>query len=128
MTYAERKFKLSKQDAAKKFSKWAQKPDAVAEAAQISQAQRDLWDSLNAFVVERGGAIISIRHAWPIRLEVEPESKLPDKLREAGHDPIFLERDTRIGAPISSQRGRWVNLNSAYSFRTVEVYQVRLPK
>jgi hypothetical protein len=61
-------------------------------------------------------------------LEVDPESKLPDKLRELGYDPIFLERDTKLGPPISVRQGWRANLNNGYSFRTVNVYELRLPK
>ena len=67
MSYAERKARLSKKDIAR-LSKWAaQKPNAADEAAKVTQQRRDLWDALNQFVTERGGAITSVKYQNPIR-------------------------------------------------------------
>jgi hypothetical protein len=126
MAYADRKHTLSKKQLAA-MSKWAaQKPDAVAEKAKITEKQRDLWDALNQYVTERGAMIVSVKHANPVRLEVPLDSELPAKLRELGYDPIYCEQATRIGAPVSTKRGRWTNLNNGYSFRTVDVFELRL--
>jgi hypothetical protein len=128
MAYADRKFRLSKQDVAK-LSKWAApKPDAAAEKAKITQQRRDLWDAINSFVTERGGFIVSVKYASPMRMECDPESKLPEKLREADHDPVFLQQETRLGAPISTREGWRTNLNNGYSFHVRNVYELRLPK
>jgi hypothetical protein len=115
---------MSKMDRAT-LSKWANKP---RDEVKVDQTKRDLWDGLNAFVGERGGAITSVRHTWPIRLEVDPESKLPEKLIELGHDLIFCSQETRIGPAVSVRHGWRTNVNGAYSFRTVDVYSIRLPK
>jgi hypothetical protein len=131
MAYAERKFKLSKQDAAKKFSKWAQKPGTVDETAKVSERQRDLWDALNQYVTERGALIVSVKHANPLTLEVPLESPLVDKLREQGLDLIFCERRNRLGGvavPEYDTRWRKGVVSGGYGFTTVDVYQIRLPK
>src|SRR6516225_7141222 len=52
----------------------------------ISEKQRQLWQSLNAFVSERGAAITTRADQWPVRLETPKESPLPAKLRELGWD------------------------------------------
>jgi hypothetical protein len=109
------------------MSKWAaQKPDAAAEAAKITEKQRDLWDRLNEFVTERGAAIVSVKHANPVRLEVPLDSELPAKLRELGYDPVYCEQTTRIGAPVSRRKGWVYDRNTAYSFRSVNVFELRL--
>jgi hypothetical protein len=122
--YSQRKHTLSKKQLAT-MSKWAAQPKADDG---ISERQRNLWTALNEFVTERGGAITSMLYANPVRLEVPLDSELPAKLRELGYDPVYCSEETRIGPPVSTQRGRWTNLNSAYSFRQVAVYELRLPK
>ncbi len=128
MAYADRKNTMSKKDITT-LSKWANQPRREGEAA-ISQRQRDLWDALNQYVTERGAAIVSVKYANPVRLEISLDSPLADKLRDLGHDVIYKSEETRIGAPIS-EPGRWGrprNLNNGYSFRSVAVYELRLPK
>jgi hypothetical protein len=124
----ERTARLSKLELARRNSKWVQKPNTAEEKAKIDQARRDLWLALNDFCLERGAQIVSPRFANPVRLEIPLDSPLADKLKELGHDLIFCEQTTRIGAPVSGQRGRWVDSNRAYSFRTVDVFELRLPK
>jgi hypothetical protein len=83
---------------------------------------------LNEFLRQNGGAIVSVKYASPIRIEVAPDSEIPAKLAEAGYDLVFREQDTRIGAPIS-EPGRWGrprDLNTGYSFHAVNVYELRL--
>jgi hypothetical protein len=124
VAYADRKNVLSKQDVAR-MSKWANRP---REENKIDQARKDLWDGINNFCNERGAAVTSVRHTWPIRIECDPESELPKRLRELGHDPIFLQQETRIGAPLSSRQGWRTNSNAAYSFHTRDVYELQFPK
>jgi hypothetical protein len=130
MSYAERKNTLTKKQLAS-MSKWAtQRPSAAEEAAKVSQQRRDLWTALNAFITERGGAIVTPMFVSPVRIEVPPDSELPAKLAEAGYDLTFCEQATRIGAPIAKpvlwgQRSR---RNDAYAFRAVNVYELKLPK
>jgi hypothetical protein len=128
MAYADRKAKFSKLEFAKLNSKWANAPRGETPA-KVSEQHRRLWQALNNFVTERGGAVVSPMFAFPIRLEVAPDSELPDKLRELGHDLIYREQDTRIGARISKP-GRWGrrDLNAGYSFRAVDVFELKLPK
>jgi hypothetical protein len=124
--YAERKNTLSKKQIAAQWAKWPR----TESPNQITERQRDLWNALNQFVTERGGAIVSPMFASPLRIETALDSELPDKLRELGYDLIYREQDTRIGAPISKP-GRWGrprDLNAGYSFRAVDVYELRLPK
>ena len=123
-----RMHRFSKLELAKRNSKWTQKPSAGDEKAKLDQHRRDLWNAINQFVSERGGFVTSVQYTSPIRIEVPPDSELPAKLKELGYDPIYCEQATRIGAPVSSQRGRWVNYNSAYSFHVRDVYELRLPK
>jgi hypothetical protein len=98
--------------------------------SKISQKQRDLWDAVNQFVSERGGAITSVRYGNPIRLEIPLDSPLADKLRELGHDLVFRNEETRIGPPVAEPVlwGQRVRRNDAYAFRAVNVYELRLPK
>ena len=118
---------MSKLELAKRNSKWvAQKPND--DANKIDQRQKDLWDGISNFCHERGGAIVSIKHIWPIRLETDPDSPLADKLRELGHDVVYREQTTRIGAPVSTRDGWRSDLNNGYSFHTRNVYELRLPK
>jgi hypothetical protein len=124
--FSQRRNVLSK-EARAKLSKWANRPPTDNKDG-ISERQRNLWIALNEFVMERGGQITSVLYANPVRLEVPPESELPAKLRELGYDPVYCEQTTRIGAPVSTKRGRWTNLNNGYSFHTRDVYELRLPK
>jgi hypothetical protein len=127
MSYAERKARLSKLE----LSKWANRPRTDDKKGTITQQHRDLWDALNQYVTERGGAITSVRYASPIRLEFDPESPLADKLKELGYSLTFLERDGRWGGPATPDHdARWRNraVTSGYGFRTVDVYELRLPK
>jgi hypothetical protein len=129
MAYADRKNVMSQKDL-RALSKWAGARPKEAEANQVSEQRRALWIALNAFIGERGGAIVSPMFVSPVRIEVPPDSELPAKLTEAGYDLTFREQATRIGAPIAEpvlwgQRSR---RNDAYSFRTVDVFELRLPK
>jgi hypothetical protein len=125
MSYGERTAKLK----AGLTSKWASQPRGETPD-KISEQRRELWQALNDFVMERGGAIVSPKFHFPIRLEVTPDSELPAKLRELGYDLIFRNEETRIGAPVS-EPGRWGRpryLNTGYSFRGVAVYELDLPR
>src|SRR5262249_24730755 len=106
------------------MSKWANKP---RDDTKVDQTKRDLWEGVHRFIDERGGAIVSVRHAWPIRMECDPESELPERLRELGHDVGYVCQETRLGAPVSTRRVRFYNANTAYSFCTRVVYEIRLP-
>jgi hypothetical protein len=125
MAYADRKHTSSKLELARRNSKWA---NHSRSDGKIDQRKKDLWDGIHQYIGERGGAITSVRHVWPIRLEVDPESELPAKLAELGYDPIFCEQATRIGPPLSSRAGWKTNSNAAYSFHTRDVYELCLPK
>jgi hypothetical protein len=109
------------------LSKWANRPQTDDKNA-VSDRQRSLWTAVNEFCQERGGEIVSQQFASPIRLEVPLDSELPAKLRELGYDPIFTEQTTKIGAPVSGSRGRFRDFNGAYSFRTMNVFLLKLPK
>jgi hypothetical protein len=125
--YSQRKHTLSKKQLAT-LSKWAAQPKADEG---LSDRYRELWDRLNQYVMERGGQVTSVRYANPIRLEVPLESPLADKLRGLGHDPIFLERTTRLGgvaAPDYHARWRKGVVSTGYGVTTVDVYEIRLPK
>src|SRR5215467_3988215 len=87
---------LSKKQLAS-LSKWANKPPTESPD-QTTQKFRDLWDSLNQFVIERGAQITSPKYANPLTLEIPLDSPLADKLKELGYDLIFVQRESRIGA------------------------------
>src|SRR5262249_16615023 len=108
------------------LSKWANKPHA--EPDQITKKRRETWENLNQFLIENGASITSVRYASPVRLEFDPESQLPERLHELGYDLNFLEQTTRIGSPVSARRGRFLDYNASHSFRSVNVYELRLPK
>jgi len=117
---------LSKKQLAS-LSKWANKPRT--ESSDQTKF-RDLWDSLNQFVIERGAAITSPKYENPLRLEIPLDSPLADKLKELGYDLIYRNEETRIGAPVS-EPGRWGrrrDLNTSYGFRTVNVFELSLPR
>jgi hypothetical protein len=116
---SERKYTISKLDWAKLNSKWAaQRPNAAEEAAKISQQRRNLWDALNEFIRKDSGAIVSVKYASPIRIEAATDSELPARLRELGYDLMFREHATRIGA----------GAVTGYAFRTVNAFELKLPK
>jgi hypothetical protein len=108
------------------LSKWANKPRE--EPDQITKKRRETWDNLNQFLIENAASITSVQYASPIRIEVEVNSTVPQQLADLGFDPIFISEETRIGAPVSAMRGRYYDRNSAYSFRCVHVFELRLPK
>jgi hypothetical protein len=127
MAYADRKNTLTKKQIAS-FSKWAvARPKA--DEATISQKQRDLWTALNQFVTEHGGFVTSVQFAQPIRIEVPIGSALPAKLAAAGYDLVFNSQTTRLGAaPVQHDRRGRARPVTGYSFHTVDVFELRLPK
>jgi hypothetical protein len=127
MSYAERRNTLSKKQIAS-MSKWAA-ARPKADEATISARQRNLWDALNQYVTERGAAIVSVKYANPLRIEVATDSELPARLRELGYDPTFCEQVTRIGAASvrHDRRGR-PQMTSGYGFSVRDVYLLKLPK
>jgi hypothetical protein len=134
MTYSDRRNTLSKRDAARLNNKWATPPSqqpTAADKAKITQQRRDLRLTLNEYIGRHGGSITSPPFADPIRLEVPPDSDLPQRLQEIGYDPLFLEQTTRIGSlavepTLWGQRRRTVP--GAQGFRTVNIFLLALPK
>jgi hypothetical protein len=121
--------RFSKQELAKRNSKWVtQRPNTAEETAKRDQQRRDLWQAINQYVTERGGFVVSVQYVSPVRIEVSPDSELPSKLRELGYDPVFCQQETRIGPPLSTWYGWRGNFNGAYSFHVRDVYELRLPK
>lgn len=111
-------------------SKWAVNQPREENAAKISEQRRELWQALNQFVMERGGAIVSPMFAFPVRLEVATDSGLPERLRELGYDLIYRNEETRVGPPVSEPR-RWrqrPRLAIGYGFRTVDVFELGVPR
>jgi hypothetical protein len=110
------------------FSKWAtQRPNAADEAAKISQQRRDLWDALHDLIRKDGGAIVSVRYASPIRIEVATDSELPARLHQLGYDLMFREQATRIGAaPVEHDRRGRPRTSSGYGFSVCDVYELKL--
>ena len=128
MAYADRKNVMSCKDL-RALSKWAGARPKEAEANQITEQRRALWTALNQFITERGGFVTSVQFASPVRIEVAPDSELPAKLAEAGYDLTFCEQTTRIGAPIveSALWGQRSTRNDAYAFRSVNIFELKLP-
>jgi hypothetical protein len=93
---------------------------ALRESADRKERTRQLWQSLNSFVFERGGQIRSKPDAFPAQLEVHPESELPKKLEELGWTLVNRGTITRIGPP----EARW----NASPFRQMDVYDICLPQ
>ncbi|MFZ2078024.1 MAG: hypothetical protein WAV38_15505 [Xanthobacteraceae bacterium] len=95
---------------------------------KISEQRKDLWHGINNFVMERGGAIVTPMYVFPARIEVEPDSKLPERLRALGYDPIFCEQTTRIGGATPTHRRGRTQPGSGYAFHAVDVYELTLPR
>jgi hypothetical protein len=112
---------------AKSVSRWRSAPGGASNA-RVSERRKELWHGINNFVSERNGAIVSPMYVSPLRIEVEPDSKLPERLRELGYDPIFCEQTTRIGGAMPEQRRGRTRPGNAYSFHACDVYELRLPK
>jgi hypothetical protein len=126
VSYAQRKHTTTKRERAILNSRWSSRPRDAG--SKIDQAQRDCWDALHALVSGGGGAIVSVRFAELVRLEVPLDSGIPARLVQLGFDPVFIERTTRIGPPVSGQRGRFGDFNSSYSFHVCDIFELRLPK
>jgi hypothetical protein len=94
---------------AKAVSRWKSVPSGAT-----TEQRRDLWRAINQLVIDHGGFVTSVQFASPIRIEVPMGSVLPAKLAEAGFDPAFRERTTRIGPQPS--------------FDTFDVFHLKLPK
>jgi hypothetical protein len=127
---AERKYTISKLNWAKLNSKWAaQRPSAADEKAKAQQQNRDLFDSVNAWLIKYGGKITSLQYARPIRLELVRGSSLAASLTAMGFDPVFVESVSRFG-PIAPEPVLWWGQRASPTegFRAVDVFELRLPK
>jgi hypothetical protein len=85
---------------------------ARTEALQpkVTEARKQLWNALNAFVTSQGGWVTSPPFGRFLRIEVEQGSSLPVKLEKAGHRLRHAGMTTRIGP----------------GFRTVDVLELDL--
>jgi hypothetical protein len=122
--YAKRRNVLTKKDKLA-LSKWAAQP---SRDAPIDRAK--LWEAINDYVNQHGGRIISPMHYYPLRVELPPESTLPDKFRKIGYTVDFRCKESRVGGPASPEyaarwRRRWPS--PGYGFYTVEVFEINPP-
>jgi hypothetical protein len=99
----------------------------------ISDKQKELWANLNAYCIERGGALTTRASMFPARLEVFRESLLPARLRELGWIVIDKGQETRLGPQILTHdsKGREKakpECGPGYNFRVMDVYDIALPR
>jgi len=71
---------------------------ACAEALQpkVTEARKQIWNAINAYVHSRGGHVVSVPFGRFVRVEVEQGSDLPTKLERAGYDLHHAGMTTRI--------------------------------
>ena len=90
--------------------------DTVSTAEAAKRRRNELWDNLNRYVRESGGAVVSLPGASPLRVEVVQNSNLPRLLMDAGYAVHLGERITRIGGPETFTQADviWVDLPKVY--------------
>ncbi len=77
---------------------------------QQAEKYQNLWETLNQFIRQSGGFLISSPAEKYLRIEVPNESALPDKLFDLGYDLRPAGANTRIVG------GRFLPVR-VYSFR-----------
>src|SRR5215471_7204700 len=83
MSYAERKNRWNP-----KLANARTKPGAI-------ERQR-LWNALNEYVHQQGGAVTSLPPRWPLRVEVGQGSSLPAKFSELGYRTYHVGKTMRV--------------------------------
>jgi hypothetical protein len=90
--------------------------DSVSKADTAKQRRNELWQSLNRFVRESGGNVVSIPGTSPLRIEINKNSNLPKQLLDAGYAVHQAGRTSRIGGDPKNP------------FEQVDVIEVDLPR
>jgi hypothetical protein len=90
--------------------------DTVSTADATKKRRNELWQSLNRFVRENGGAVVSIPGLSPLRIEISKNSNLPTQLIDAGYAVHQAGRTSRVGGDPKNP------------FEQVDVIEVDLPK
>jgi hypothetical protein len=88
--------------------------DSVTTTEAAKKRRNELWQNLNRYVRENGGAVVSIPGTSPLRIEISKTSNLPTQLIDAGYAVHQAGRVTRIGGP--------------KTFMEADVIEVDLPK
>jgi len=52
----------------------------------VSEARKRLWDAINEYCRQNGGAVVSVPGQRVMRIHCSKDSPLPAKLTQAGHD------------------------------------------
>lgn len=85
----------------------------------VDQRTRDLWDAVNRYVQEHAGAITSIPHLFPMRLECAPISPLPKLLSDNGYRVTRLDERTERIDPVGHIVVHAAERSSMPALRTV---------
>ncbi len=79
-----------------RVNKYDPKAAAAVPASRMSERRCNLWNALNRYVREQGGAIVSIPYWSPVRIEIGRGSDLPVKLVGFGYSPHHAGTVTRV--------------------------------
>jgi hypothetical protein len=90
--------------------------DSVSNIDAQRRRRNELWQNLNRYIRENGGAVVSIPGTSPLRVEISKNSNLPTTLANAGYQCHQAGRTTRIVGDAKNP------------FEQVDVIQVDLPK
>jgi hypothetical protein len=90
--------------------------DTVSNSEAAKRRRNELWQNLNRYIRENGGAVVSIPGLSPLRIEISKNSNLPTQLSNAGYQCHQAGRTSRIGGDPKNP------------FEQVDVVEVDLPK
>jgi hypothetical protein len=90
--------------------------DTVSTAETAKRRRNELWQNLNRYIRENGGAVVSIPGLSPLRIEISKNSNLPTQLIDAGYAVHQAGRTSRIGGGPTNP------------FEQVDVIEIDLPK
>ena len=64
--------------------------------AECQRERRNLWNALNEYIHQQGGAVTSLPPRWPVRVEVTRDSSLPIKFQELGYVTLHVGQTMRV--------------------------------
>jgi hypothetical protein len=82
------------------------------------------WEALEWFIAEHGGWVTSSTYVWPLRLECEPGSTLPESLRAKGYNVAnagSTERFLPFTQIINGQKVQYLAPSP------IDIWELRLP-